>query len=331
MLSALAALNSPAPAHASAEHVIAVFVASKGNVPSNWIDAVRAQLVEHPAALPSGRVLAGATLSAALDTEAEQAGSACGPSVTCLAGLGKKAGAESVLYTRLVETKTGITVQCLIINVLTADIADKTAFDVKTIESVPTLVDANLVQIFPEAAKPRPEATVSQEPKPAAAPGPEPTIVFDFDNPAPVPEGEGPRKITRAELFQEFAVDDPHANGENLPAAVDTGVMVPARDADKNEGEPIFGPAAFLRAWRYTSLGLFGAGLVGIGVGAILGATARSENNSIQASWTQLRARQMLDKANTNVSRANDFYGVGGVLAALGGAGLGLEYFYWGF
>jgi hypothetical protein len=339
---AVAAEPEQAPA---VDHVIAIFVTPKGQIESDWIDTLKAQLVEHPGSLPRGRLLVGATLTAALGEDADAASGLCGPNVTCLAGLGKKAGAETVLYTRLVAAKFGITVQCLIINVMTASIADKTAFDVRTLDSMATMVTVNLTQMFPDAAKPKP---VESAPKSDA--GSEPAIVFEWDNsaaPSPSPasiwsaaapetppsdQGAAARKYTRAELFEEFAVEDPHADRGAL--AVDAGVIAAPQDAGITESGGLLAPVNFLRMWRYGGFGLSGAGLVGIGLGIVFGAIARSQNDSIKGGpngMTQIQAAQKLSDANTNGSRANVCFALGGLAAAAGGTALGLEYFYWRF
>jgi len=330
---ALAKKAKPAPKPAGPKYTYAVFLPLMGNPNKAMLAAVRAQLVPRPAALPAARIITGKLLQKALKTNPEAAIGKCGSKLDCMAALGKKAGADKVLYARISTSGKGVGVQCLVVNVATQDVAQKAAFTINDAKEVKSTVSTQLAALFPEAA------TVEVA---SAAGDDEPALVFDAGG------SPGATDSTPALASVPGSTDNTPATASSSPAStpsqsgdVSTIVAAPAGSsplADAASQMPAAsdtGPSPTGRSHvlGYTGGGVAGAGIVALAVGAVFGMQSQSTFNSIHplgssSPTPQKEAMQKLQDSNSAASRANLFMAAGGGVAAVGAALLVTDMFF---
>jgi hypothetical protein len=346
------------------KHTIAVFVVAKDKPNAKILKALRAQLVPKPVALPAGRLVTGKALQKSLKTNPDKAISKCGPKMDCIAKLGKKAKADKILYARVVPAEKGIAVQCLIIDVPTAAKERGLAFEITDKAQAKGIVNLQLADMFPDAAQiavaeapvepqkttddllamgNEPAATNAANPTPTAAPSEStgaatptseagPGLDLSAISPAaestPTP-AEGSTPSTASATATEPTPAPASATTTEPAPAPGSGLVAAVAAMDQNPTPPSPPPSGS-RLWRYVGTGVLGAGALAAGAGGLFGMQSSSAKNAIKtgANGTpQVQAAKKLNDANALASRANLFFGIGGVAAAAGAAIFAVDLF----
>lgn len=292
------------PGVALAADSAALFVIAKGGRREKLVTAVVRQVVQfgHDSGVA---IVSGTPLKKRIKKRPMAAIQRCGSNLGCIAKLGKSARANKVLLTRVTETGSGISVQMLLINVNSASLENRAMYHIDRINDTAQL-EVGLYDLF-RIAKPAPSAdadmSLALAPLVPLAPPESPGDPSNGDSSAP-PEGEPEPPLDALEL--------------EMPA-VDLAALPPAPREDPGVAgsQPLQ-----IGTVGYGGVAVAGIGLIGVVIGSLYGAKAKSLPGRIDRRGSdgdsQLEAERTYANSHDAVGKANTWFGIGGLGLAVG-------------
>jgi hypothetical protein len=314
----------------SRKPLVAVFpVASTSSVPddiSREFDAI----VSRGAQAAGLNVLATAALDKKLKTFAIEAIRGCNNNAPCVAKLGKKVKAETVVYATAVPSGDNALISVFVVLVRSAKVETKATLEVSIREEVQDGVAAVFPQIF-GVELPKNISTSAGETDALAAMGDlELAPVGPLTPEAPVepapdelPDDLGAPDTAAAEPTETTASNDgsgalvdPLESEPEFEEIAGTGtptVTLPADAAPVDDGKPGAG-------LLYTAIVVGGLGAAAATTGGVFGTQALILHNGAEPKDVpQLTAQDRQTRSETAAGRANLLYIVGGSLAVVAG------------
>jgi hypothetical protein len=303
-------------------------------ISSRGIDAALIQEVESRLELAieaaNLHVLSGAALNAKLGQKTQADLDKCAADLTCVAKLGHRLKVNEVIVGRAGERPGGGTkISIIVVNVDSAQIDRKSTLEIGATPDVPTELARGFHEIFQEefptslvtASAAEPLSAGKAPPKGLELVGITPTSDVLELEPVPVvpPPASGPAAAGPPLIIAKPVTAGTEPKGE-AQRPLDS-----ARSA-----APLPTPVrAQALSWRiYAGGAALALGAIGVGVGSYWGAQSRSlysEANNPQTSMK--RAVEVLKpQADSDVNKANLFFGLGGTVLAAGVALLAWEF-----
>ncbi len=307
----LLAAVQPAHARRSEAHTVMVLpwvtAARLGDDVAPNLDAL---LVD--SARASGRAVLAPNEMARFLREPRRAALTCRGSAACLAKLGRRAGAEEVLYTAVEPAPAGLQVLVVWVAVVGAQARGQRLIEVADGASLQETVTPVLRELF---AGGRP--VTEQE----APPAPPPEVILDDLALAPLPSAPPAASAPVPAAEPEPALAPPSLTAITAIPVGPTTPLAAVESAPSSRGAPI----------RWLRWGGLGAGVVGVAAiagGAVSGAQSVSAYDEAElASTTQIEAARLRRDGDASASRANLLFLVGSALAAAGAAGFTIDLF----
>jgi hypothetical protein len=329
-----------APEHASAKKrkkskkpVVALFLSAKNKPNGKLYGSLLNELTKSAGKARPVKILYGKNLRKVIKTKPEKAIGKCGSNVACIAKLGQKARADTVVYGRVSPSGGGIKAQLLVVDVASQSISERMALSMTSVSDVETQIAGKLELLFPTgtamaAGDEIPLDMMFGEEPVAATAAADPTEPSD-ELPLDFTLGGGEPEATETVAAAEpDPVDDLELAPPPPPTTPETIAAVSPELAGTSGGSETSSGGS--RALTYTGIAVAGLGVAALGVGGYFGMTSSSTVDSIEYGpdgTTQLKAKDIESDANDQASMANLMFGVGGGLVGVGALLVALDLF----
>ena len=270
------------------------------------VQAVARALPAVTARAPRLNLVTGMELRRRIGKQPTKALAACGADFACLAKLGAKADARTMVIVRVTPGEKGTRIQFVIIDVGAKVMSARIELDIGAAAEFESQLELNFRDIF-------------GVPLPKAKPPAEEPITAAGETDPPAAEIA---QTASAHTPPDSTADGPRGRGPDEAVAKKTGSALELEALPELEAVAPAGPlpertiaADYV---MYAGIGLLGAGIVVGAIGAVFGSNGESAGAAITDDVPQTDAIRRRDEANSQIEMANTMYIAGGATAGVG-------------